>query len=138
DSASGVKEPARHEHPHRHFFEFAGPLFSVTISPASSVLRVGASREVRALPRDRSRRRVDQDLQFHWEVVSGTGTLEGVHNQAVTFHASEEPGLTRFKVTVRQRDVVCEAEALVTVTHEILSQMVASTIAAQGLPGYTS
>src|SRR5213078_5422618 len=48
----------------RQFFEFAGPLFSVTISPASSVLRVGASRELRALPRDRSRRRVEQDLEF--------------------------------------------------------------------------
>src|SRR5678816_2912674 len=137
DSASGVKEPERHEEPQRQFFEFAGPLFSVTISPASSVLRVGTSREFRALPRDRSRRRVEQDLQFHWGVVSGTGTLEGIHNQAVTFHASDEPGLTQLKVTVRQRDVVCEAEALATLTHEILSQIGATSIPGQGLPGYT-
>jgi len=137
DSASGVKEPERHEDPQRQFFEFAGPLFSVTISPASSVLRVGTSREFRALPRDRSRRRVEQDLQFHWGVVSGTGTLEGIHNQAVTFHASDEPGLTQLKVTVRQRDVVCEAEALATLTHEILSQIGATSVPGQGLPGYT-
>jgi hypothetical protein len=66
--------------------------------------------------------------------------LEGIHNQAVIFHASEEPGLTRLKVTVHQQDVVCEAEALVTLTHEILSQIGGvggSNIAGQGLPGYT-
>ena len=137
DDLPGAAEPERHEDKQRQFFEFAGPLFSVTISPASSVLRVGSSREFRALPRDRSRRRVEQDLQFHWQVVNGTGTLEGIHNQAVTLHASEEPGLTRLKVTVRQRDVVCEAEALVTLTHEILSQIGASNVAGQGLPGYT-
>jgi hypothetical protein len=112
-------------------------LFSVAISPASSVVRIGANRDFRALPRDRSRRRVEEDLQFHWQVVNGTGTLEGIHNQVVTFHASEEPGLTQLKVTVRQHDVVCEAEALVTLAHEILSQIGASNAATQGLPGYT-
>lgn len=137
DSLPGAAEPERHEDKQRQFFEFAGPLFSVTVSPASSVLRVGASREFRALPRDRSRRRVEEDLQFQWQVVDGTGTLEGIHNQSVTFHASEEPGLTRLKITVRQRDVVCDALALVTLTHEILSQIGASNIAGQGLPGYT-
>jgi len=137
DSLPGASEPERHEDKQRQFFEFAGPLFSVAISPASSVLRVGTSREFHALPRDRSRRRVEQGLRFHWQVANGTGTLEGIHNQAVKFHASEEPGLTRLKVTARQHDVVCEAEALVTLTHEILSQIGASNVAGQGLPGYT-
>src|SRR5215510_11546128 len=137
DSLPSAAEPDGHEDKQRQFFEFAGPLFSVTISPASSVLRVGATREFRALPRDRSKRRVEQDLTFHWQVVNGTGTLEGIHNQAVTFHAAEEPGLTQLKLTVRQRDVVCEAEALITLTHEILSQIGASNVAGQGLPGYT-
>ena len=40
----------------------------------------------------------------------------------MTFLAPDEPGLTRLKVTVRQRDVVCDAEALITVTHELLAQ----------------
>ena len=137
DSLTGALEPERHEDKQRQFFEFAGPLFSVTISPASSVLRVGASREFRAVPRDRSKRRVEQDLQFYWQVASGTGTLEGIHNQVVVFHASEEPGLTRLKITVRQHDIVSEAEALVTSTHEILSQIGVSNVAGQGLPGYT-
>ncbi len=53
------------------------------------------------------------------------------------FHASDEPGLARVKVTVSQRDVVCEAEALITLTHEILAQIGASSVSSQGLPGYT-
>lgn len=137
DTVLAAAEPQQPEEKQRQFFEFAGSLFSVTISPASSVLRVGGSRAFRALPRDRSRRSVEQDLEFHWEIVEGTGTLVGIHNQAVTFHAAEEPGLTRLKVTVHQREVVCDGEALITVTHEILSQIGASNIAAQGLPGYT-
>ena len=69
--------------------------------------------------------------------MEGVGTLEGPHNQAVMFLAGQEPGLTRLKVTVSQRDVVCEAEALITVTHELLAQIGATAVSSQGLPGYT-
>jgi Histidine kinase-, DNA gyrase B-, and HSP90-like ATPase len=137
DTFSGTLERAANAEVQRQFFEFAGPLFSVTISPASSVIRVGTSRELRALPRDRSRRTVEQDLEFHWQIMEGTGALEDFHNMAAMFRASEEPGLARVKVTVRQRDVICEAEALVTSTHEILAQIGASSVSSQGLPGYT-
>jgi hypothetical protein len=92
---------------------------------------------VRALPCDRSRRRVEEGLQFHWHLVEGPGTLTGVHNQVVTFRAPEEPGLVRVRVTVRQRDVVCVGEALITVTHELLTHLAATTVPSQGLPGYT-
>ena len=47
-----------------------------------------------------------------------------------------EPGLARVMVTVRQRDVACAAEGLVTVTRE-LQVSGGANIAAQGLPGYT-
>jgi len=137
DTASGTLGPEKNEETQRQFFEFAGPLFSVAISPASSVIRVGASRELRALPRDRSRRTVDQDLEFHWQIMDGGGALEDIHNKVAKFLASDEPGLARVKVTVGQRDVVCEAEALITSTHEILGQTGASGFSAQGLPGYT-
>jgi hypothetical protein len=137
DTFAGAVEPGPHEDKQRQFFEFAGPLFSVAISPASSVVRVGTSRELRALPRDRSRRRVEQDLEFHWEILEGGGSLDGAHNQVTIFNASDEPGLARVKVTARQREAVCEAEALITVTHEILSQIGASSVSSQGLPGYT-
>ena len=112
-------------------------MFSVAISPASSIVRVGSSKELQALPRDRSRRRVDEDLEFHWEIPEGLGTLTDIHSQAVTFLAPEEPGLTRIKVTVRQRDNTCVNEALLTVTNELLVQINPTTIPAQGLPGYT-
>jgi hypothetical protein len=136
-ASSGEAEPGRSSERQRQFFEFAGPLFSAAISPASSVLRVGAKREFRALPRDRSRRRVEENLEFQWRIVEGAGHLEGVHDQAMMFHAPDEPGLTRLAVSVRQRGVVCDANALVTVTHEILAQIGASSVPAQGLPGYT-
>jgi hypothetical protein len=59
----------------RQFFEFAGPLFSVTASPASTMVRVGEAKELRALTRDRSRRRVEHDLTFHWQIVEGPSAL---------------------------------------------------------------
>ena len=126
ESLPGATEPA--EDKRRQFFEFAGPLFSVAISPVSSIVRVGATKELRALPRDRSRRRVEEDLEFNWQLVEGPGKLTGVHGQAVTFLAPEEPGLARVRVTVRQRKVVCVGEGLVTVTHELLTQLAPTTV----------
>ena len=137
DTFAGAPEPTPWEERQREFFEFAGPLFSVTVSPASSVVRVGEQKELRALPRDRSRRRVEQDLEFTWQVTEGSGTLVGNHNQALMFVAPEEPGLTRVKVTVRQHDVICEGEGLITITHELLPQLGTATVSTQGLPGYT-
>jgi hypothetical protein len=121
----------------RQFFEFAGPLFSVAISPAASAVRVGEERELRALPRDRARRRVEDDLMFDWEIIDGAGILRAEHNQAVTFLAPEEPGLTRIKVIVAQRDIQCTAEALITITRELMPQFASTTIPSQGLPSYT-
>ena len=121
----------------RQFFEFAGPLFTVAISPASSVVRVGEQRTLRALPYDRSRRRVESDLTFAWEVIEGGGALEQRHDQVATFIAPAEPGLARVKVMVSQNDIERSAEALITVTHELLSQVGPTVIESQGLPGYT-
>ncbi|MGO9326541.1 MAG: ATP-binding protein [Steroidobacteraceae bacterium] len=132
---AGVPETAGERQ--RRFFEFPGPLFSVAISPASTIVRVGAAKELRALPRDRSQRRVEKDLEFDWQLVDSLGTLADAHNQAVTYLAPDEPGLARVKVTVRQRDIVCVNEALITVTNELLTQISAATTPARGLPGYT-
>jgi hypothetical protein len=35
------------------------------------------------------------------------------------------------------RDAVCVGEGLITVTHELLTQLAPTTVASQGLPGYT-
>ena len=137
DALLGASEPESKEEKQRQFFEFAGPLFSVVVSPASSVIRIGESRKFQALPRDRSRRRVEHDLEFHWQIMEGGGTLEGAHSQVVSYVAPEEPGLTRLNISVRQRGIGCQAEALITVTHELLSQIGAANIPSQGLPGYT-
>ena len=137
ETLAGAAEPALGEDRQRQFFDFAGPLFSVAVSPASSVVQVGGNKELRALPRDRARRRVDQSLEFRWEVVEGAGAFSGMHDQVATFLAPAEPGLTRVKVTACQHDVVCAGEALITVTHELLTQLGASTVPSQGLPGYT-
>jgi hypothetical protein len=134
---AGATEPENSNGKQRQFFEFAGPLFTVAISPASSVVRVGEQRILRALPYDRSRRRVDSDLTFAWEVMEGGGAFEHRHNQVATFIAPAEPGLVRVTVMVSQNDTKRSAEALITVTRELLSQIGATTIESQGLPGYT-
>jgi hypothetical protein len=134
---TGVTEPENGNGKQRQFFEFAGPLFTVAISPASSVVRVGEQRTLRALPYDRSRRRVESDLTFAWEVIEGGGALEHRHNQVATFLAPAEPGLVRVKLTVSQNGIERSAEALITVTHELLSQVGTTVVESQGLPGYT-
>jgi hypothetical protein len=139
DDALALTAPGAQPERQRQFFEFAGPLHSVTISPASSLVRVGEGRALRALPRDRAKRRVEADLQFRWSIAEGAGTLEQPHDQETRFLAPAEPGLTRVRVEVTQHDVRCEAEALVTVTEELLPQIAGAGIAVnvQGLPGYT-
>jgi hypothetical protein len=134
---AGAAEPNPGATAQRDFFEFAGPLFGVVVSPASSVVRVGEGRELRALSRDRSRRRVERDLEFEWRILEGAGALVGVTQQTVTYHAPAEPGMTRLEVVVRQRDAACVGEALITVTNELASQFGESNAPAQGLPGYT-
>jgi histidine kinase/DNA gyrase B/HSP90-like ATPase len=133
----GVAEPVPGADRQRQFFEFAGPLFGVAVSPASSVVRVASTRELRALARDRAGRRVDRDLVFHWRIADGSGMLDRVHDQSVTFLATDEPGLARVEVAVRQGDIVCTGEALITVTRELLVQLDATTVSSHGLPGYT-
>jgi hypothetical protein len=133
----GGAEPPLGEPRQREFFEYAGPLFSVTVSPASSIARVGESRELRALPRDRARRRVERDIEFAWRLVDGMGALTGVKDQAATFHAPGEPGVSRIEVQVRQGDTVATAEAVVTVTEELLATFDQATVPGQGLPGYS-
>jgi hypothetical protein len=133
----GATEPDSGGVKQRQFFEFAGPLFSVAVSPASSVVRVGEQRSLRALPYDRSRRRVESDLIFKWEIVEGNGVLERSHDQAATFVAPAEPGLVRITVSVRQGEIERSGDALITVTHELLPQVGSATVESSGLPGYT-
>jgi hypothetical protein len=133
----GIPEPNGGESVQRQFFDYAGPLHSVVISPAASTLRVNQIRRFRALPRDRSRRRVEQDLTFSWEIVEGAGTLSSISDQEVSFEAPATPVLVRLSVAVSQRDVRCTGEALITVADSLDVVMGSAAVNARGLPGYT-
>ncbi|MCC7327801.1 MAG: ATP-binding protein [Burkholderiales bacterium] len=127
-------EPAE---PQREFFEFAGPLFSVLISPTSSVAEVSGTRGLRAVARDRARRRVEQGLSYVWKILEGEGALDPVDGEIATFRAGEDPGLVRIELTVTQNDVVCRAEAQITVAASLGGRSGAGASTYQGLPGYT-
>jgi hypothetical protein len=121
----------------KQFFEYAGPLFSVRVSPQSSVVPVGESRTFRAIARDRSRIAVEHDVAFEWRIAEGEGQLENEHAEIVTFSAPAQPGLTRIAVMATQGDVVCEGEGIVTVTDSLVPEMKGPSDNRQGLPGYT-
>lgn len=121
----------------KEFFEFAGPLYSARMSPASAVVPVGTTRNFRAIPRDQRRRLVEEDLNFNWKIEEGAGTLENPSSEIATFRASEEPGLTTLSVTVRQGETVCTAEGLITVTDTIMPKHDESSVSRKGMPGYT-
>jgi hypothetical protein len=130
-------EPLGETSPQRRFFDYAGPLHTVVISPTTSTLAVKQSRRFRALPRDRSRRRVQENLTFAWGIVEGSGTLLSTSDQEVSFEAPDSPVLVRLSVAVSQRDIRCTTEALITVTDSLDISMGASVVNARGLPGYT-
>jgi hypothetical protein len=123
--------------PQRQFFEYAGPLFSVVVSPTSSVVEVGGTRALRALARDRARRAVEQDLAFAWKVLEGEGTLEPIDREITAFRAPNEPGLVRVEVIAKQGDVVCKAEAQITVSASLVGKTGSGDSNYQGIPGYT-
>jgi Histidine kinase-, DNA gyrase B-, and HSP90-like ATPase len=133
----GVPEPNGSEPAQRQFFDYAGPLHNVVISPAASTLAVSQHRRLRALPRDRSRRRVEQDLTFAWEIVEGDGTLLSTSDQEVNFEAPASPVLVHVSVAVSQGDIRCSAEALITVTDSLDVAIGPTVVNARGLPGYT-
>jgi hypothetical protein len=136
-TVTGVSESRQRESAQRQFFDYAGPLQSVVISPAASTLAVNQSRRFRALPRDRSRRRVDRDLVLAWEIVEGGGTLSSTSDQEVSFQAPSLPGLVRLSVVVSQHALRCGAEALITVTDNLDAAISPAVVNARGLPGYT-
>jgi hypothetical protein len=137
DAVPGVPEPMPNDATQRQFFDYAGPLYSVVISPAASTTPLNEVRKFRALPRDRSRRRVQDDLRFNWEVLEGGGSLQGIADQEVEYQAPAIPGLARLGVTVIQRETACSAEALVTITDSLAAAMSPVVVNTRGLPGYT-
>jgi len=137
DPDSGQKDDAALENVQKQFFEYAGPLFSVRISPQSSVVPVGQSRSYRAIARDRSRHLVEHNLSFQWEIIEGNGQLENTRSEIASFTAPEQPGLTRVKALAQQDNIVCEGESIITVTDSLLPEIRGASSTKHGLPGYT-
>jgi hypothetical protein len=133
----GVAEPPPAYEAQRQFFDYAGPLFSVVVSPAASSVPVNERRRFKALPRDRAGRRVSEDLSFAWAIVEGEGSIGAVADQEVEYTASATPALVRLRVRVAQREVECSAEALVTVTDSLDAALSSTVVNTRGLPGYT-
>ena len=137
EEANGIALPGESEPAQRQFFEFAGPLHGVRIAPAACTVAVGASRTLRAIARDASRRPIGKDIEYGWRLLDGAGRLENPQAEFVTYHAPQEPCLVRIGVSARQGRIACEAEALVTVTDSLLPEPRERTAAGHGLPGYT-
>jgi hypothetical protein len=137
DATLGVAESVSGETKQLQFFDYAGPLHGVVISPAASTVPLNEERKFRALPRDRSRRRVQDDLGFKWEILEGAGVLQGISNQEVQYRAPAILGLTRLRVTVTQRETACSAEALITVADSLETAVNPTVVTSRGLPGYT-
>lgn len=145
DSAAGISiaehnesaETASKETPQKQFFEYTGPLASVRITPASSVVRVGQSRTFRAVARDHQKRQIDREVLYQWRVLEGSAQLSNSDAEIVTFIAPDEPGLVRLGLMATEGNLVCEAEALVTITETLLESTRPGDHPKQGLPAYS-
>ncbi len=121
----------------KQFFDFAGPLFSALISPQSSVVSVDRRKKFRVVCRDRSRRIVGESLEYQWDITNGDGQLQENSRESAVFIAPPEPGLTTLGVIVRQNNLECRAEALITVTDSLMEPSASTGKSDKGLPGYT-
>ena len=119
------------------FFEYAGPLFGVLLTPKSSVVPVDKRRTYRTICRDRSKRVVWDSLEYDWNITEGEGQLQTSAGESVVFLAPPEPGLTTLMVTVRQGDIIRSDEALITITDSLIDQPTGGSGSRKGLPGYT-
>ena len=77
-------------------------------------------------------------FSFLWERIEGGGALDRSNGETAVFQAPQEPGLSRLKVTIRQGDIVCQAEAIVTIVAMLMKLPKEETGGyAKGLPSYT-
>lgn len=136
DESEGEEE-TRETPRQKQFFEFAGPLYSVRISPASCQLAVNAQRTFRAVARDQKRCLVEEQIAFRWTMLEGPATLDAEEGEIVSLRAGSEPGLCHLEVVATQGDVSCRGEALITVTDSLLDDATPGAENRQGLPGYT-
>jgi hypothetical protein len=122
----------------REFYEYPGSLYKAIISPGSCIVGVRQEKTLRCIARDKKGRTVEDGLEFSWSVVDGEGTLNSTDREIVTFIAPDEPGLAIVECTVRQGNVSCSAESIITVTESLVEHdEQPGKGPSKGLPGYT-
>ena len=84
------------------FYEHPGPLHSARIAPATCVVSVGKTKNLRAVARDKSRRQVEENLVYQWIITEGEGRLDRDDAEIIILTASQEPALMKVGVTVTQ------------------------------------
>jgi hypothetical protein len=133
-----IPEPLEKGDPQKSFFDYSGPLHKLLVSPASSVIGVGERKKLKAVARDRAGRMVDSDILFEWRVLEGGGRLEGIDSAYAEYMAPEEPCVATIELRATQGEVLLVANALVTVTAELIQRSSgAGGAMRRGLPGYT-
>jgi hypothetical protein len=133
-----LSEPIDEEDAQKSFFDYAGPLHKLMVSPASSVIGVGEKKKLKALARDRSGRTIDTGVDYEWRIVDGGGSLEGIDGAYSEYVAPDEPCVASVELRAAQGETTLVASALVTVTAELIRhQAGAGGTTRRGLPGYT-
>lgn len=122
----------------KEFFEIAGPLFSARIQPGSSIVQVGKTKSFRAVGLDRKRCQVEEALSYQWTIAEGKGAIDKQDSEVAIFTAPQEPGLTTLKLIVKQGDIVCEANSVITIVDLLIKMPIENNeLSRKGLPGYT-
>ena len=107
----------------------AGPLATVSISPARIVVETGGERIVRADARDASGRKIEEGVDFAWEIWGPVGSVRNDSGR-VALVASESPAEGILSVHARERAAGNEASATAPV--EIVEIIPSS--ASEGIP----
>jgi len=122
----------------REFYKYPGSLYKAVISPASSIVHIKDSTTLRCIPRDKNRRTVEDNVEIHWIVKEGAGSLSVTEGEIVTFTAPGEPGLTILQANVSQGIINCTAESIITITASLIDRSEQNSRELnKGLPGYT-
>lgn len=142
EAALGTAEAPREQEERtdrqRAFFEFPGPLYRLELRPASSVVSVEGTRKLHAVPKDKSRRAIDEGVDISWEIIQGAGSLDTVRGEFAEYRAPAEPELAILRATASSSEIEATAEARITVTAELIPQRGRSAARDNtGLPGYT-
>ncbi len=135
ESAGSAEESSQKE-----FFEYPGPLFKATVSPAKAVISVGETKRFSVIAKDKKGTRLDTGFTVSWELTDGYGSIDDSSARFIEYTAPEEPCVTSLGCIVTQEETEVLCEALITVTAELGEKSSGGALSEgkkKGLPGYT-